>query len=243
MLLGGGTTATRTTEIIDMGAGHPAGFRSRACRRRASRWMRSSCPLGKSWPGRLVAAMRSQVPTAGTLICIDPGTNTFTSAGTNNFDRLYHSVALLLPDATVWSAGSNPSRGTWETHMEIYQPAYLFTRDSNNNMIAATRPTIASVPPNISWAGAFTVSTPDAASISQVVLVRPGPVDPRVRHGPASGGDVIHGRIGTLTVTGPPNSKIARPAIHVVLDQQQWGAVGGAVRSFEWRPDRIRRPR
>ncbi len=44
----------------------------------------------------------------------DPATNTFSSAGANAFARLYHSVALLLPDATVWVAGGNPVRGTYE---------------------------------------------------------------------------------------------------------------------------------
>ena len=70
----------------------------------------------------------------------DPATNTFSPAGANAFARLYHSVALLLPDATVWLAGSNPKRGTYEPHMEIYQPAYLFNPDGT----LATRPTIAS---------------------------------------------------------------------------------------------------
>ena len=88
------------------------------------------------------------------LILYYPGSNSFSSAGANAYPRLYHSVALLLPDATVWIAGSNPTRGTWESHMEIYQPAYLFTRDVNNNVVAATRPTISSAPGNIAWGGA-----------------------------------------------------------------------------------------
>ena len=45
----------------------------------------------------------------------DPATNTFSSAGMNSYARLYHSVALLLPDATVWVAGGNPVRGTYES--------------------------------------------------------------------------------------------------------------------------------
>ncbi len=101
--------------------------------------------------------------------------------------------------------------------MEIYQPPYLFTRDSNNLLIAATRPTIASVPANISWGGAFTVSTPDADNISQVVLVRPGAsthafdMDQRLVGMSFSGGS------GSLTVTGPPNSKIAPPGYYMLF--------------------------
>src|ERR1700724_2138382 len=83
----------------------------------------------------------------------DPITNTFSSAGANAYARLYHSVALLLPNATVWVAGGNPSRGTYEQHMEIYRPAYLF----QSNGAPATRPSISSAPSSISFGGQFIV--------------------------------------------------------------------------------------
>src|SRR5689334_23408662 len=96
-----------------------------------------------------------------------------TSAGRNAFPRLYHSVALLLPDATVLVAGGNPTRGTYEPHMEIYSPAYLFSADGS----PAPRPAISSISPGvIGYASAFQVQSPDAASISSVVLVRAGAV-------------------------------------------------------------------
>jgi len=41
-------------------------------------------------------------------------------------------------------------------------------------VVAATRPVITSAPSSIAWGGSFTVSTPDAASISSVVLIRNG---------------------------------------------------------------------
>src|ERR1700751_1100575 len=72
----------------------------------------------------------------------DPATNTFSSAGANAFPRLYHSVALLLPDATVWLAGGNPARGSYQQQIEVYKPAYLFNADSS----MATRPSITSAP-------------------------------------------------------------------------------------------------
>src|SRR6266849_3728716 len=69
----------------------------------------------------------------------NPISNTFTPAGAEVYARLYHSVSLLLPDATVWVAGGNPQRGTYEPHMEIYSPPYLFNADGT----LATRPAIA----------------------------------------------------------------------------------------------------
>ena len=102
----------------------------------------------------------------------NPGKYVFSSAGANAYPRLYHSVALLLPDATVWFAGGNPSRGTYVQPMEIYYPPYLY--DSNGNFVS--RPSIASTPSSINYGNTFTVQTQDAASISSVVLVRNGTV-------------------------------------------------------------------
>ena len=126
-------------------------------------------------------------------------------------------MALLLPDATVWIAGSNPARGTWESHMESYQPAYLFTRDGNNNLIAATRPTISSAPANITWGGQFSVSTPDAANISQAVLVRPGSSTHAFDMDQRLVGMSFTAGSGSLTVTAPPNSKIAPPGYYMLF--------------------------
>ena len=146
-----------------------------------------------------------------------PGSNRFSSAGANAYPRLYHSVALLLPDATVWLAGSNPVRGTWESHMESYRPAYLYTRDGNNNVVAATRPTISSAPSNIAWGGQFSVSTPDAANISQVVLMRPGTSTHAFDMDQRLVGMSFTSGSGSLTVTAPPNSKIAPPGYYMLF--------------------------
>src|SRR5262249_26450511 len=75
----------------------------------------------------------------------DPATNTFSLAGAAAYSRLYHSVALLLPDATVVSMGSNPGqRGTYHPATEIYTPPYLF--DANDHLITTNRPRIPTLP-------------------------------------------------------------------------------------------------
>ena len=63
--------------------------------------------------------------------------------GAATYARLYHSVALLLPDATVMTAGSNPTRGTYEKHIEIWTPPYLFTTDGSGN---GRSPTVTIIP-------------------------------------------------------------------------------------------------
>src|SRR5260370_27344746 len=88
-----------------------------------------------------------------------PSTNTFSSAGANAFPRLYHSGALLLPDATVLVVGGNPQQGMYESYSEVYSPAYLFNSDGS----LAARPSITSVAPGvIAYAAAFQVQPPDA---------------------------------------------------------------------------------
>ena len=117
----------------------------------------------------------------------DPVANAFASGGTASYSRLYHSVAILLPDATVVSMGSNPgSRGGYEPAIEIYTPAYLF--DANDQLITTGRPSITGLTPAsgpLGYNAPFSVTYTSTSPISSAVLMRPGVGDPRLRHGPA----------------------------------------------------------
>jgi hypothetical protein len=143
----------------------------------------------------------------------DPATNKFSSAGANAFARLYHSEALLLPDATVVVAGGNPSRGVYDPHLEIYSPAYLFNADGS----AAARPTISSVPSAIGYKAQFQITTPDANNISSVVVIRASAVthsfdmDQRLVVLNFSNG-------GTgLTATAPRDGNVAPPGYYLLF--------------------------
>jgi Domain of unknown function (DUF1929)/IPT/TIG domain/Glyoxal oxidase N-terminus len=220
MILGGGVpTGTGTTEIIDLGASTPAWQWGPDMSQARVEMDAVLLPTGK-----VLAVGGSANDEDGTTASLnadlyDPASanQVFTSAGANSFARLYHTVALLMPDATVWLAGGNPQRGTYESHMEIYKPAYLFTRDVNNNVVAATRPTIASVPGNINWNTAFAVSTPDAASISSAVLMRPGSSTHAFDMDARLVGLNFTAGSGVLTVTGPPNANIAPPGYYMLF--------------------------
>ena len=217
MALGGGYAPTSNTELIDMGASSPAWAFGPNMSQQRIEMNAVLLPTQK-----VLALGGSATDEDGTTASLnadlyDPASNSFSSAGANTFPRLYHSMALLLPDATVWVAGSNPNYNVYEPHVEIYKPAYLFTRDGNNNIISATRPTISSLPATIAWGGQFTLSTPDAANISSVVLMRPG--------APTHSFDMEQRLVvmsftkgsGTLTVTAPPNGNIAPPGYYMVF--------------------------
>lgn len=143
----------------------------------------------------------------------DPATNTWSPAGTMFRSRMYHSVALLLPDATVWAAGSNPNQGTWDNSMEIYRPPYLFTASGGT----APRPTISAAPSAVGYSTSFQVTTPDAASIASVALVRAGSATHAFNFEQRLVNLNFTAGSGTLTLTSPPNANVAPPGYYMLF--------------------------
>lgn len=105
-----------------------------------------------------------------------------TGLSTSSIARLYHSSALLLPDASVLVAGSNPNVDVnlstifpTEYRTEVFYPPYYQ---------AKTRPAPTGMPTTISYGGnPFDITIPassysglgnDAADNTTVVLIRPG---------------------------------------------------------------------
>jgi len=213
IIMGGGNPATATTEIIDLGASSPAWQYGPNMSKARIEMNAVILPNGKvlALGGSVNDEDTSTLSLSADLY--DPATNTFSSAGANASQRLYHSVALLLPDATVWVAGGNPSRGTYNNTIEIYQPPYLFNSDGT----MATRPSITSAPSSISYGNSFSVTTPDAANISSVVLVRNGTVTHAFGMDQREVGLSFTAGSGTLSVTAPPNGNTAPPGYYMMF--------------------------
>lgn len=214
MIMGGGNPATATTEIIDLGASKP-------------KWA-----YGPNMSAARIEMDAVMLPTGNVLILngsvndedantaslgadlYNTSTNTMSSAGSGAYARLYHSGALLLPDATVLVLGGNPERGTYEPHMEIYTPAYLF----NSGGTLATRPSITSVTPGvIGYGSTFQIQTPDAANISSAVLVRAGAPTHAFDMDQRLVGLSFTAGSGVLTATAPPNGNIAPPGYYLLF--------------------------
>lgn len=84
--------------------------------------------------------------------------------------RLYHSTALLLPDATVLSLGGGAPGPLNNLNGEIYTPPYLY--DENGNL--AERPAILDAPTELAQRQDFTIEVDDPASITRLTLVKFG---------------------------------------------------------------------
>ncbi len=131
--------------------------------------------------------------------------------------RAYHSVANLLPDGRVFSAGST-SGDTWMNngqtlptynhYFEIFSPPYLYN---------GTRPTITSSPATISYGQQFSISTPDADTISSVALAMPSAdthADDMNQHYVPLQFSI---GAGSLTVTAPVNGNLAPPGYYMLV--------------------------
>jgi hypothetical protein len=144
---GGGNPATSSTEIIDLSAASPAWTPGPSMS--TGRIQMDAVVLPDGTVLAMGGSVNNEAPNGPgkTADLYDPVTNTFRSAGTASYSRLYHSTALLLPDARVMSIGSNPgSRGRYEAAIEIYTPAYLF--DSSDVLITTGRPSITAITPS-----------------------------------------------------------------------------------------------
>ena len=193
MIMGGGNPSTATTEILDTSVPQLQWQWVTKAPMTQPRIQMNATILPN---GKILAtggSYRDEDTTTASLNAdlYDPVSNTFSSAGQNAYPRVYHSNALLLPDATVLLLGGNPQRGTYEQRMEIYSPAYLFNGDGT----LAASPAITSVTPALSRTTARSKSRRRTPPNIAPGRARPSRnADPRVRHGPAPRRVDVHNR-------------------------------------------------
>ncbi len=100
----------------------------------------------------------------------NPATGQWTqgTAGTNA--RLYHSGALLLPDASVIILGGGAPGPLVNLNAEIYYPPYLYSGPG----AFAPRPSIVTAPDVIDVGQNFTVGYASDSGVSRITLVKTG---------------------------------------------------------------------
>ncbi len=171
MIVGGGDPAVRNVDIIDLNTANPSytpGPPMRSPRLHVSAIL---LPDGKVFITGGGRHGRGEAPVFETEM-YDPRANTMTPMANSSVPRVYHSVAMLLPDGRVATAGGQPVYGQrGELRIEVYSPPYLFK---------GSRPTITSATTELNYGGQATVEigggSKGAGRIKTLNLVRPASI-------------------------------------------------------------------
>jgi YVTN family beta-propeller protein len=86
--------------------------------------------------------------------------------------RLYHSTAVLLPDASVLVLGGGAPGPQVNTNIEVYYPSYLYNAAGG----FAARPVIEDAPGAVDIGETFDVEMAGTGTVSRVVMVKSGSV-------------------------------------------------------------------
>jgi hypothetical protein len=145
----------------------------------------------------------------------DPASGAWASAATAAKPRLYHSVALLLPDATVLTAGGGAPGPVVNLNAEIYHPPYLYRQDGSG--LPAERPVIRSAPEQMRHGGSFKLKIDKTATVSRLTLVRFGAATHSF-HSDQRFMELPFTRSGTsLQVTAPASLSAAPPGFYMLF--------------------------
>jgi hypothetical protein len=143
-----------------------------------------------------------------------PTTQTWTTLSSGAVPRLYHSTALLLPDATVLVAGGGRQNGRSQPdpkdqqNAEIFSPPYLFQ---------GPRPSISSAPDVLSYGTSYTVDTPDVSRIAKVSLIALSSVTHAYNENQRFVPLTFTAGTSSLTVQAPSSGNIAPPGPYMLF--------------------------
>jgi Tachylectin/Domain of unknown function (DUF1929) len=172
----------------------------------------------------------NQPDSSGVLVAelFNPDTNQWSTRASAALVRNYHSVALLMSDGRIWTAGSNhnaqqsfpsPHVDNRELRIEIYEPPYF----------SMSRPQLSGVPDNIPCGATFDVMCPQAALIRRAALLRAGSCTHAFNPDQRYIGLQFTVQPGNrLRVTAPPDNFIAPPGYYLLflVDNQGVPSVG-----------------
>jgi hypothetical protein len=161
----------------------------------------------------------------------DPDTGEWRLGPAQTEARAYHSTALLLPDASVMSAGddyngdpgkvdANNDSDPMEDTAEIYQPPYLF-RDTQPSVgsVATSTGATDGTPSNhalIGFDGSFGVNTTETNIVS-AALAAPGAVTHGVDMNQRMLELPVTQRSGCVSVTAPRDPNAAPPGYYMLF--------------------------
>jgi hypothetical protein len=206
----------RNAEKIDLGAAAPAwqAIAPMAIRRRHLNATiladgtvlvtGGSSQCGFSNEAGAVFAAERWDPSAGT-----GGKGVWTTVANASVVRVYHSTTALMADGRVLSTGSGEGSGTtWQNSYEIYSPPYLFQ---------GARPSYGLSSNEVHYGVSFTVTTPDAAAVRKVHLIRLASTTHAFDQGQRLRSLAFQVSSGALTVTAPASGNLAPPGPYMLF--------------------------
>jgi YVTN family beta-propeller protein len=98
----------------------------------------------------------------------NPTTGTWQVGPPESRARLYHSTAVLMPDASVLVAGGGAPGPQVNTNIQVYYPSYLYSAGGG----FATRPVIEEAPGTVEIGETFDVEMGGSGAISRVVMIK-----------------------------------------------------------------------
>ncbi|MDR7038614.1 hypothetical protein J2X36_003384 [Methylobacterium sp. BE186] len=143
----------------------------------------------------------------------NPRTGTWRQDARQAKMRLYHSVAILLPDGRVLSGGGGIPGPETNRDVEIYTPGYLLD-DAGN---PAPRPAITAAPGLLTLGQSFQVSATGSGGISRVTLVKAGAVTHSMNFDQRFIELGFRANGNTLSVDAPANTVVATPGYYMLF--------------------------
>jgi hypothetical protein len=157
----------------------------------------------------------------------DPAANVWKPMSPLRVPRLYHSTALLLPDGTVMTAGTDEAFNVDPFHypeyrLEIFKPPYLFR---------GARPQVTAAPGSVHYGETFEVECDSPGAVQSAALVRSGAVTHSFNSDQRHVGLTIAAKSPALRLAAPPNANIAPPGYYIlfVLNAEGVPSVGKFV--------------
>jgi hypothetical protein len=198
-------TPTATAELISPANSHPAWSYTTPLN-----FARFNATLLDLPDGTVIEVGGNQMDKYGQPVefpeVFDPVKLTWTAQVPQVAARGYHSLAVLLPDGRVMSAGSDSMTPLEKTY-EFFSPSYLFK---------GPRPVITSAPTSLQYAQQFPVVTPDASTIARVALIRLAS-DTHATIFDQRFVDLAWSVNGdSITVTAPPSATSAPPGFYML---------------------------
>ncbi len=206
-----------------------------------ARWFSTGVQLPTGQVIAFNGANRDEVVGPGTGFAVrqaelfDPGTRKWTRLASTNDDRTYHNTAVLLPTGQVLVGGNAPlstlylntqtipggfSNAFRDPSYELYDPPYLKWGIPQPVISAVNGSSDPKSNPGIAYGRSITISTPDAAAIQSVALVRNTALthtvdgDQRTVMLPITGRNAA---AGTVTVSAPPSGNVAPPGPYMLF--------------------------